>query len=83
MPTVAVMEGVKVQFFFDDYPPPHFHAEIGGEVAQIEIGTLSVLRGGLPPTKLRTLIAWAESRRDELLRAWYDTAAGRKPGRLE
>ena len=55
MPTVAVVEGVKVQFFFDDHPPPHFHAEIG----------------------------WAESRRDELLRAWYDTAAGRKPGRLE
>ena len=45
MPTVAIVEGVKVQFFFDDHPPPHFHAQIGGAVAQIDIETLSVLQG--------------------------------------
>ena len=83
MPTVAIVEGVKVQFFFDDHPPPHFHAQIGGAVAQIEIETLSVLRGSLPAAKQRILFSWAQDRRDGLFRAWYETAAGRKPGRIE
>jgi hypothetical protein len=26
MPTVAIVDGVKIQFYFDEHPPPHFHA---------------------------------------------------------
>jgi hypothetical protein len=26
VPTVAIVEGVKVQFYAQEHPPPHFHA---------------------------------------------------------
>ena len=40
MPTVAIVEGVKIQFYFDEHPPPHFHAVFAEFVAQIQIDPL-------------------------------------------
>ena len=34
MPTVAIIAGVKIQFYPDEHPPPHFHARIAEFVAQ-------------------------------------------------
>jgi hypothetical protein len=30
MPTIAVVDGVKIRMFCDDHLPRHFHAVIGG-----------------------------------------------------
>jgi hypothetical protein len=30
MPTIAIVDGVKIQMFYDDHTPPHFHAIISG-----------------------------------------------------
>ncbi len=27
MPTIAIVDWVKIQMFYDDHAPPHFHAE--------------------------------------------------------
>jgi len=40
MPTIAIVDGVKIQMFYDDHAPPHFHAVLGGEEAWIVIRTL-------------------------------------------
>jgi len=56
MPTVAIVDGVKIQFFYQDHPPPHFHARIGDESAVIALGLYDVLAGSLPPNKLSTVI---------------------------
>ena len=45
MPTFAIIDGVKIQFYFDEYPPPHFHAVFAEYVGQIEIDPTQVLRG--------------------------------------
>jgi Domain of unknown function (DUF4160) len=37
MPTVAVVDGVKIQFFAQEHPPPHFHAVFAEHRAQIDI----------------------------------------------
>ena len=26
VPTVAIIDGVRIEFYFDEHPPPHFHA---------------------------------------------------------
>ncbi len=26
MPTIAIVDGVKIQMFYNDHIPPHFHA---------------------------------------------------------
>jgi hypothetical protein len=60
MPTVAIVEGVKIQFYSREHPPPHFHAVFAEHRAQIDSTSLTVLKGELPPAKLRAVIAWAE-----------------------
>ncbi|WP_036263507.1 DUF4160 domain-containing protein [Methylocapsa aurea] len=83
MPTVAIIDGVKIQFFFDEHPPPHFHAVFAEFVAQIQIDPPKVLRGSLPPTKFAAVLAWAARNRDELMCAWAALATGQKPTRLQ
>jgi hypothetical protein len=38
--------------FFNDHPPPHFHARSSEFEATIEIGTLAVIEGPTPPAAL-------------------------------
>jgi hypothetical protein len=48
MPTVAIVEGVKIQLFAQEHPPPHFHAVFAEYRAQIDIASLEIycLLGG-------------------------------------
>jgi len=57
MPTVAVIDGIKIQLYWDDHPPSHFHAEYGEYRASIEIETLKILRGYLPTPQYRKVVA--------------------------
>jgi hypothetical protein len=82
MPTVAIVEGVKIQFFAREHPPAHFHAVFAEHRAQIDIATLRVLRGRLPRAKLRIVISWAEARREPLKQAWEAVLAKRRPERI-
>ena len=83
MPTVAIVDGVKIQFYPDQHPPPHFHAVFAEFVAQVRIDPPAVLRGSLPQAKLRAVMAWTLSNRDGLMRAWTAIEAGRKPEKLQ
>jgi hypothetical protein len=83
MPTFAIVDGVKIQFYFDEHPPPHFHAVFAERVAQIQIDPTQVLRGSLPPAELATVLGWASKNRAGLMSAWAAIAAGRKPSRLQ
>lgn len=56
--------------YFDDHPPPHFHARYGEFEAQIAIATGEILNGQLP-RRARWLVAeWTELHRDELVEDW-------------
>ena len=82
MPTVAVIDGVKIQFYADEHPPPHCHATAAEFVALIRIEPLAVLQGDLPPAKRRIVLDWASQRRDLLMEAWNSMAMGRKPRKI-
>jgi hypothetical protein len=82
MPTVAIVEGVKIQFFPREHPPPHFHAVFAEYRARIDIASLTVLKGYLSRAKLRVVVDWAEPRRDALGDAWEAVMAKRKPGKI-
>lgn len=53
VPTVAIIDGVRIDFYFDEHPPPHFHARYAEFIAQVDIGTLEVIKGSLPTPQLR------------------------------
>jgi hypothetical protein len=82
MPAVAVIDGIKIEFYFDDHPPPHFHARYAEFIVKIDIETLEIMKGSLPRPQLRTVREWAEPRRNALLRVWLACGAGEKPERI-
>lgn len=82
MPTVAVVNGVRIEFYFDEHPPPHFHARYAEHVAQIEIETLAIIKGSLPAPQGQAVREWAMRRREQLRAAWSACADGRNPGSI-
>jgi hypothetical protein len=83
MPVVAIVNGIKIEFYFDEHPPPHFHARYAEFVAQIDMDTLEIMKGSLPRPQLRMIQEWALPRRDALRAAWDACSSGGKPGSIE
>jgi hypothetical protein len=48
MPTISTFYGILIRMFYNDHPPPHFHARYGEFEATVDIGTLAMLEGHLP-----------------------------------
>jgi hypothetical protein len=83
MPTIAIVDGVKIQMFYNDHGPPHFHAIIGGDEVLVAIRTLEVIRGTLPAARLRRVLAWAEEHQGELALNWIKSQDEQPPSRIE
>ena len=49
MPEICRFYGIVIRLYFDDHPPPHFHAAYGGHEAVVNVQTRSLLAGDLPP----------------------------------
>ncbi|MFL5139940.1 MAG: DUF4160 domain-containing protein, partial [Microvirga sp.] len=58
---------MKIQFYSNEHPPPHFHVEFAEYRALIRIDTMTVLQGTLPRNKLRRVIECATPRQAVLL----------------
>lgn len=78
MPVVAEVEGVRIMFYANEHPPPHFHARIAEHQAVIDIATLTVTEGFLPLAKRRKVLAWAASRQQRLIVAFIQAGSHEK-----
>jgi hypothetical protein len=56
--------------YYDDHPPPHFHAIYGEFEAHVSIDTLEVIQGRLPRRALELVLDWAELHATELRDNW-------------
>jgi hypothetical protein len=70
MPEVSRFFGIVIMMYYDEHNPPHFHARYGKDRAAIEISTLRVLDGKLPPRALGLIVEWAAEHQEELLANW-------------
>lgn len=70
MPTISQFFGILIRMFFDDPPPPHFHAVYNEHKAVIDIQRLDVIEGRLPRRALSPVLDWAELHQAELLADW-------------
>ena len=82
MPTIAVVDGVKIQMFYNDHTPPHFHATLAGEEVLVSIRNLDVIRGSLPSAKLRHVLAWANEHQGKLALNWIRCQDEQPPERI-
>lgn len=70
MPELSRFYGMIIRMYPNDHPPPHFHVAYQEARAVIEIGSLEVLRGRLPPRALGLVREWAALHEQELREAW-------------
>jgi len=70
MPIISRFFGLVIKMFYNEHPPPHFHAEYGEQAAQIAIATGEVVAGKLPPRALRMVEEWRKLHIDELMEDW-------------
>ena len=82
MPGISRFYGIIIAMFYSEHNPPHFHARYGGDKAAIEIRTLRVLEGTLPPRSLGLVIEWASQHREELLADWELAREGHPPEKI-
>lgn len=82
MPEVARLEGIKIQFYWDEHPPSHFHVEYAEFRAQVEIDSLQIIQGYLPAPQYRKVVNWARSRKSQLQEAWMQCQSDLNPGKI-
>lgn len=80
MPTIAIVDGVRLVVYPRDHEPPHMHAFFGEHEVVIDIATGSSLQGHLPRAKLRAVEEWLDANRDRVAYIWQQTRAGQSDG---
>ncbi|PIP69314.1 MAG: transcriptional regulator [Nitrospirae bacterium CG22_combo_CG10-13_8_21_14_all_44_11] len=83
MPEISRFFGIVIFIYFREHNPPHFHAVYGETEALIEIKTLGVLTGSLPPRALGLVTEWATMHQDELMKAWEQASSYQIPRKIE
>ena len=59
-----------IRVYANDHLPPHFHAIAADFEALIEIETLTIMRGRLPPQARKAVMAWAARNRAAIAGEW-------------
>ena len=83
MPTISAFYGILIRMYFNDHAPPHFHARYGEFEATINLATLEVIQGELPPRALNLVQEWAMIHKEELVRDWRLCRDNSVPVRIE
>lgn len=72
MPTIKIIDAIKILMYFSDHAPPHFHAEYAEFEELIVIDTLETYSGFLPPRERRKVIEWARPNQRFLMIKWEE-----------
>lgn len=59
MPTIKVLDSVKIDLYSRKHPPPHFHAIYAGFEVLITIQDFEIYAGKFPKPQLNKVISWA------------------------
>jgi hypothetical protein len=82
MPEICRFYGIIIAMFYDEHAPPHFHARYGKEKVAIQIQTLRVLDGHIPPRALRLVVEWASEHQEELMENWELAKENQPPKKI-
>ena len=86
MPVISMFYGIIVSMYFMDnrrHKLPHIHVRYQDEEAVIAIPEGELLEGGIPPAKMKLVLAWIEIHREELMADWELAANGQQPYKIE
>jgi len=74
MPELSRFLGIVIAMHINDHNPPHFHVKYNEFRACINIKTLGIVDGKLPPRVLGLVSEWAELHKGELSNNWNSLA---------
>ena len=66
MPTIELLDGIKINIYPNEHPPPHFHAIYAEYEALIRIDDLEIEKGRLPSKQYKKVKKWAIGYQDAL-----------------
>jgi hypothetical protein len=72
MPTIKLLDSIKIQVYFRDHMPPHFHAIYNEYEVLIEINSLEVYSGSLPHKQMKKVREYAEKNQEFILKKWNE-----------
>ena len=55
MPTIKIIDSVKIDLYSREHPPPHFHAIYADNEVLVSIGDLEILKGKLPKPQFNSI----------------------------
>ena len=82
MPEISRFYGIVIKMYFADHLPPHFHAEYGDQEALVDVNSLAVIAGRVPPRAMGMIVEWASSHQEELREAWNRAKKLQLPGKI-
>ena len=66
MPTIKIIDSVKIDLYSREHPPRHFHAIYADFEALIIIRNFEIYAGRLPKPQLNKVIDWAMENQEML-----------------
>lgn len=70
MPTIKLIDSIKILIYYDDHIPPHFHAQYNEFEELIIIETLATYAGSLPNKQKKKVMEWAKENQEYLQKKW-------------
>jgi hypothetical protein len=83
MPTLTIIDGIKVAMYYADHEPAHFHVIVADHEIVVSVVDLRIIAGEAPTAIVRRVRTWARRHQRELGLCWAQCRAGQKPGRIE
>ncbi len=72
MPRISFFNGIKINIYTNEHPPPHFHAIYGKDEAMISISSLEIIKGNLKNSQYKKIRNWAINYQNALLRIFIE-----------
>lgn len=69
MPELSRFLGAIITMYFFDHGRPHFHVRYGEHKARMDVETLGLISGSLPPRIRGAVVEWAAMHQPELFEA--------------
>ncbi len=68
MPTIKIIDSIKVDVYSREHRPPHFHALYAEFEELIVIESLETYKGSIPNKQRKKVINWAKDKKAFLLK---------------
>lgn len=70
---IEKLEGLKIEIYPNEHPPPHFHVKSPNVNASFDIENCKRLNGNIDKKDCKLIKHWHKKAKDELIKAWNET----------